>query len=200
MALIVVFLFSYSMLLFLFTLIFANRRWYFGILPPALFIALYAFTNQTLLWSNYLINAYAVVFAVMITLYLQTLFTWKTSLMFAGLITVADIVLVLITKAMVSVATETLSLQLPVLVTVPTIPRLGRMSLGLGDFFFAGLLAIQSFKKYGKRFGTISMIAMTASFTIFEAFLLTDKVSAFPGTVMIISGWLPLIIWKHYKS
>jgi presenilin-like A22 family membrane protease len=137
----------------------------------------------------------------MITLYLQTLFTWKTSLVFAAFITAADIVLVLITKAMVSVARATLSLQLPVLVTVPTIPRLPipAMSLGLGDFFFAGLLAIQSFKKYGRRFGAISMIAMTASFMIFEAFLLTDKVNAFPGTVMIITGWLPLIIWKHYK-
>lgn len=199
MALMVIFLFSYSMLLFLFTLIFANRRWYLAILPPALFIALYAFTSQTSLWSSYLINAYAVVFAVMITLYLQTLFTWKTSLMFAGLITVADIVLVLITKAMVSVATETLSLQLPVLVTVPTIPLLGRMSLGLGDFFFAGLLAIQSFKKYGRRFGAISIITMTASFMIFEALLLTYKVRAFPGTVMIITGWLPLIIWKYFR-
>jgi hypothetical protein len=200
-ALMIIFLFSYSMLLFLFTLAFAKEKFYpeFAAMPSALFIILYAFTRQTTLWSVYLINIYAVVFAVMITLYLQTLFTWKTSLVFVGLITTADIILVLVTKAMVSVATETLNLQLPVLVTVPTIPSLGKLSLGLGDFFFAGLLGIQSFKKYGRAFGFVSLVVMTISFLIYESFLLTYRIGAFPGTVMILSGWLILLIWKNYK-
>lgn len=201
-ALMIIFLFSYSMLLFLFTVAFTGKRFHaiFAALPSAMFIILYAVTRQTPLWSVYLINIYAVVFAVMITLYLQTMFTWKTSLIFVGLITAADIILVLVTKAMVSVATETLTLQLPVLVTVPTIPSLGRLSLGLGDFFFAGLLGIQSFKKYGKVFGFVSLVAMTISFLIYESLLLTYRIGAFPGTVMIVSGWLPIFLYKRFKS
>jgi len=202
MALMIVFMFSYSMLLFLFTLVFLKKRWYLAILPPALFVGLYAFTHTMPIWTVYLINVYAVVFAIMITLYLQTLFTWKTSLIFTGLLTIADIILVLGTKTMVSAATQTRSLNLPVLVAVPTLPTIILnekeiiMQLGLGDFFFAGLLTIQSMKQYGKRFALYSLIGMTVSFMITESLLFTFKVGAFPGTVMIIAGWLPLIAMK----
>lgn len=198
----VLFLFSYSMLLFLFTYTFTNEGFYpeVAVVPSAVFLILYFITRQTPIWSIYLINVYAVVFAVMITLYLQPLFTWKASLIFAGLITCADVVLVLVTKAMISVATETVNLQLPVLVTVPMIPLLGRMSLGLGDFFFAGLLSIQTATKYGWRFAIVCMAAMTASFFVFEVLLLTYHFSAFPGTVMIIAGWLPFAGWKYLSS
>ena len=196
------FLFSYSMLLFLFTFTFTNERFYpeVAVLPSALFIVFYFITRQTPIWSVYLINVYAVIFAIMITLYLQPLFTWKSSLIFVALITCADIVLVLVTRTMISVATETVNLQLPVLVTVPMIPLLGRMSLGLGDFFFAGLLSIQTARKYDICFALMCMAAMTASFFIFEAFLLTYRISAFPGTVMIIAGWLPLAGAKYLAS
>jgi hypothetical protein len=37
---------------------------------------------------------------------------------------------------------------------------------------------------------------MSVSFGIFEAFLLSSNFGAFPGTLMIICGWLPVIAWK----
>jgi len=183
-----------------------NERWYLAVLPPALFICLYLFFNKTPIWFPYLFDAYAIIFATLIILYLGTLFTWKTSVIFAGLLTIMDIILVLVTGSMVSAAKHVSGLGLPMLVSVPTIPLIQTergalyMSLGLGDFFFAGLLATQTFKKFGRNFAVLSAITMSVSFGIFEAFLLNYELKAFPGTLMIICGWLPLIAWKKLKK
>jgi len=161
------------------------------------------FFSRTPLWYPYLLDLYGIVFAVLIILYLGTLFTWKTLLIFVGLLTAMDIILVLFTGAMVSAASHVSSLRLPVLISLPTVPAIMTeqgtlyMGLGLGDFFFAGLLAIQTSKKYGKRLAILSIIAMAASFFIFETFMLNYKWSAFPGTLMIICGWLPIVIGKR---
>jgi len=177
-----------------------KERWYLAVLPAALFICLYVFFNSTRLWFPYLLNLYGLVFAVLIILYLGSLFTWKTTIIFAGLLTVMDIILVLGTGTMVSAASHISELKLPVLITLPTVPQIATqygvlyMSLGLGDFFFAGLLAIQTLKKFGKKLATMSIIAMTASFFIFEVLLLNYKLRAFPGTLMIIIGWLPILV------
>jgi hypothetical protein len=74
------------------------------------------------------------------------------------------------------------------------------LSLGLGDFFFAGLLAVQTFKKYGRRLAIASVIGMTVSFSIFEAFILTYRIGAFPGTLMIICGWIPFVLFQTVKN
>jgi hypothetical protein len=109
-------------------------------------------------------------------------------------------------------------LGLPVLVYLPNVPLItapqGALGffgflprgLGLGDFFFAGIIALQTFKKFGKKTGYISVVAMTLSFAIFEAFLpeisnalepiLNRPIDGFPGTLMIILGWLPVAAWK----
>jgi len=182
-----------------------KERWYLAVLPPALFICLYMFFSGTPVWFPYLLNLYGIVFAVLIILYLGSLFTWKASLIFVGLLTVMDIILVLFTGSMVSAASHVSGLRLPVLVSLPTVPAIVTdwgtlyMSLGLGDFFFAGLLAIQTFKKYGKDFAILSIITMSASFFIFEAFLLTYMPGPFPGTLMIVCGWLTLVLWKRLK-
>jgi len=203
MALMALFLFSYSMLLFIFTYLFSGNRWYVAVLPPAMFVLLYVFLGNTALWTDYLINVYGIIFAVLITLYIGSLFTWKTAVIFAGILTVVDIILVLGTETMVSAATKTINLRLPVLVTLQTLPpvtisgNIVSMRLGLGDFFFAGLLGVQTFKRYGRRFGVLSVAAMVISFFIYEALILTYGVSAFPGTLMIITGWLPLIAAKE---
>ncbi|MEM3616769.1 MAG: hypothetical protein QXN95_02580 [Candidatus Bathyarchaeia archaeon] len=184
----------------------AGRRWYLAALPSTLFIILYAFYSRSPIWFPYLLNMYGVVFAVLVILYLGALFTWKTTLIFAGLLTVADIILVLVTGTMVSAATHVSGLRLPVLVILPTVPAIttswGKlyMSLGLGDFFFAGLIAVQTYKKYGRQFAVLSAVAMAVSFFIFEALILTFKLRAFPGTLMIICGWLPLPLLKFLKS
>ena len=182
-----------------------KERWYLAVLPPALFICLYVFYGKTIIWFPYLMNLYGTVFAVLIILYIGSLFTWKTTLVFVGLLTIADIVLVLVTKSMVSAATSASDLRLPVLISLPITPLMATekglqyMSLGLGDFFFAGLLATQTWRKFGKRSAIASIVAMGLSFFVFEAALLTYGPTAFPGTVMIICGWLPLILWKKLE-
>ncbi|MEM2566972.1 MAG: hypothetical protein QXH20_00660, partial [Candidatus Bathyarchaeia archaeon] len=67
------------------------------------------------------------------------------------------------------------------------------------DFFFAGLIAVQTYKKYGRQLAVLSAAAMAASFFIFEALILTFNLRAFPGTLMIICGWLPLLLLKALK-
>ena len=205
--LMILFLFSYSALLFIFTYLFSTKRWYVAIAPPAVFVLLYLFLNGTLIWSNYLITIYAVVFAVLITLYVGSLFTWKPMLVFTMLVMIADIILVLVTGTMIQVAdTAFRSLSLPEMVAVPIVPPIVtargwmEMALGLGDFFFAGLLGIQTFKKFGRKIAVISIVAMTMSFFVFETILLTYWKIPFPGTVMIMCGWAPIAIGKTLKD
>jgi len=182
-----------------------KERWYLAALPPALFILLYLFYSDTIVWFPYLFDTYAILFAILIILYLGTLFTWKTSLVFAVLLTALDIILVLVTRAMVSAAIHVSSLGLPMLISLPTIPLITTahgnlfMSLGLGDFFFAGLLAMQTYKKFGRDLAVASTVGMSLSFAIFEIFLLNYEFKAFPGTLMIICGWLPFVVWKKFK-
>jgi hypothetical protein len=183
-----------------------KARWYLAVLPPALFILLYLSYNGTLLWFPYLLDAYGVIFAVLITLYLGSLFTWKNLFVFAGLLTIMDIVLVLFTGVMVTAAKQVSGLGLPVLISLPTLPLvitergLQYMSLGLGDFFFAGILATQTYKKFGKRTAFLSTLTISLSFAIFETFLLNYRWGAFPGTLMIICGWLPVVGWKLFAE
>lgn len=183
-----------------------RERWYLAFLPPALFILLYLVYNGTILWFPFLLNVYAVMFAVLITLYLGSLFSWRTVFIFAALLTVMDIILVLVTGVMVTAADQISALGLPVLVSLPTLPwvitekGLQYISLGLGDFFFAGILATQIHKKFGKKTAVQSAVTMSLSFAIFEVFLLNSSVKAFPGTLMIICGWLPIIAWKLFSE
>lgn len=182
-----------------------GERWYLAALPPALFILLYVFFGNTPIWFPYLLDTYGIVFAVLIILYLGSLFTWRATLIFVGLLTIMDIILVLYTGTMVSAAMHVMKLNLPILVSIPTIPAVveeGRvlyMSLGLGDLFFAGLIGIQTMKKFGKSFAILSLIAMAVSFFIFEVVMLNYRILAFPGTLMIVCGWLPFALWKTLK-
>lgn len=179
-----------------------DERWYLAVIPPALFISIYLFFNRTTLWFPYLQNLYGLVFAVLIVLYLGSVFTWKATLAFVGLLTIMDVILVLVTGSMISAARHVSTLRLPVLISLPIVPTIITewgvlyMSLGLGDLFFAGLIGIQTKKKYGNRLAIASVVAMAMSFFIFELFILNYEVIAFPGTVMIICGWLPLVLWK----
>jgi hypothetical protein len=205
--LMILFLFSYSTLLFMFTYLYTTKRWYIAIAPPAVFVLLYVFLRDTLIWSNYLVPVYGVVFAILITLYVGSLFSWKPTLLFALMLTIADTILVLVTGTMIQAADTTFrSLSLPVMVAVPIVPPIATtrgwlsMALGLGDFFFAGLLGIQTFKKYGRKTAIIAVSAMAVSFFIFETALLSYWKISFPGTVMIICGWLPIAAAKVLKD
>ena len=199
-----------------------QERLYIAVLPPTLFALLFLFFNVvyegTPVWYPILLDAFALTFAVLIILYLGSLFTWKTTLIFAALLTVVDMILVLGTGTMVTAAQQFTGLGLPVLVHLPNVPLIAAQEgyvsffgfaprgLGVGDFFFAGILALQTFKKYGKKVAYIAVIGMTISFAIFEAFLpeilvlleplLQREIGGFPGTLMIITGWLPVVVWK----
>ncbi|MGB9676719.1 MAG: hypothetical protein ACPL0C_05985 [Candidatus Bathyarchaeales archaeon] len=183
-----------------------KERFYMALLPPALFLCLYLFFSGTPAWFPYLINVYGVIFAVLVIIYIGSVFTWKTTLIFVGLLTIMDIILVLFTGTMVSAARHVSSLRLPILVTIPIVPTITidgstlYMSLGLGDFFFAGVIGIQTAKKFGRKTMFWSIVAMCLSFFVFETFLLNAELRAFPGTLMIICGWIPVAIWKSIKN
>ncbi|MEM3642120.1 MAG: hypothetical protein QXH37_09390, partial [Candidatus Bathyarchaeia archaeon] len=171
-SLMVLFLFSCSILLFMFTYVLLNRRWYLATVPPAVFILLYLLLRNTAIWLLYLANIYSAVFAILAILYLGCLFTWKATWVFACLITLLDILLVFVTKAMVDLAKTGLGLGLPIAVMVPIFPPIMGINyfigLGLGDFFLAGLLSIQILKRYGKTSAFLSVTAISIAFFIFE--------------------------------
>jgi presenilin-like A22 family membrane protease len=201
-----------------------QEKWYIAVQPPALFVLLFAFYNVfyngTPVWYPILWDVFALTFAVLIILYLGSLFTWKTALVFAVLLTIVDIILVLGTGSMVDAAQQFTGLGLPVLVYLPKFPLIpipsGSSStgffgfipsgLGLGDFFFAGILALQTLKKFDKKTALLSIVAMSISFGIWLASLpeivstleplLGRELVGFPGTLMIIPGWLLIVAWK----
>lgn len=202
-----------------------RERWYISVQPPALFLLLFIFynllyTGEAQIWDPILMNIYAIVVAVMIIFYLSPLFTWKTTVIFAALLTIVDIILVLGTRTMGEAANQFTEIGLPVVVFLPNIPLTPvppsypyksfygfyGNGLGVGDFFFAGILAIQTLKKFDKKTALISVFAMTISFALFLALmgeiikvlepLIGPGIEYFPGTLMIICGWLPVVIWK----
>jgi hypothetical protein len=176
-----------------------GERWYLAVLPPALFLLLYVFFRGTPLWFPYFFNIFAITFAILITLYLASLFTWKIVFIFAGLLTVMDIILVFGTGTMGTAATTLFNLGLPIAVVLPRVPMQGALSfggLGLGDFFFAGILATQTYKKFGEKTAVTSALVMAISLGIFYVIQLYFEIMFFPATVSIICGWLPVVAWK----
>ncbi len=196
----------------------AQERWYIAVQPPALFVLLFAFYNvfyngAAPVWYPILWNVFAFTFAILIILYLGSMFTWKTAFVFAVLLTIVDIILVIGTGSMGEAAQQFTSLGLPVLVYLPNVPfafsaegAILFRGLGLGDFFFTGILALQTYKKFDKKTALLSVVAMSISFGIWLAFipeivaalepLLGRVLFGFPGTLMIIPGWLLVVAWK----
>jgi hypothetical protein len=191
-------------------------RWYLAIQPAAIFLLLFVFFNllyggSAHIWQPYLMDVFGFTFAVLIILYLSSLFNWKTVGIFAALLTIIDIILVIGTGTMVTAAQQFTGLGLPVLVYLPNYPLIHNMGgliefrgLGLGDFFFAGILLVQTYKKFGQKTAVVSAVAMALAFGIWEAFLddilavlepiVGRDVGGFPGTLMIISGWIPVVV------
>ena len=181
----------------------AKQKWYVAALSPALFLLLFFFYSGTPIWFPYLLDVYGLIFAFLIVIYLSTLFTWKTVFIFAGFLTLMDIILVWVTGTMVQAANAVSGLGLPVLVAFPTIPFITVegsiliLRLGLGDFFFAGILATQTLKKFGRKTAVVSVLTMSVSFGLFELLLLNPTAfHALPATLPIILGWLPTVAAK----
>jgi len=196
----------------------SKARWYVAAQPPAVFVLLFLLFNVFYggalnLWNPLLMDVFGFTFAILIILYLSSLFTWKTVGLFAVLLTIMDIILVIVTPVMVTTATTFTKIGLPVLVYLPNVPfvysttgALLSRGLGLGDFFFAGVLAVQTYKKFGKKTAIAAVVAEAIAFGIWEAFLrdilnylnpiVGRDIGGFPGTLMILSGWAPIIAWK----
>jgi len=183
------YLYVYSVVLILFTYL-VVPKWYVGVLVAALFNELYFLYRDTPIWDPYLVNLFAIIFVICISVYLGGLFTWKTTTVFVVLLTAMDIVQVLVTGFMVESSEKLLALRFPVAVILPTFPSEGRILLGLGDIFLFGLLGIQLTQKYGRKSGLTSTALATGVFLLLETILLNYYPKAFPATVLIIGGWL----------
>lgn len=185
-------------------------KWHIAIQPPALFLLLIIFFNVlyvegTLnIWFPILLDVFGATFAILIILYLSPMFNWKTVGIFAVLLTVLDIILVF-SGPMVAAAETFTGLGLPVLIYLPNVPLylnsaggIALRGLGLGDFFFAGILAVQTFNQFGKKYAYASIIAMVLAFGIWEAYLpdffALTGFRGFPATVCIITGWIPVAV------
>jgi len=193
------FLLFYSLALFVFVYSAMPKKWYIAPILPAIFLLLYFF-----FWGIPQMDIFAAVFVVFVSVYIATFFEWKTLAVFAGLLTVLDVVQVFGTRFMVGYGEKVMKLALPAAIEIPLFPYLGLMTLGLGDFLLSGLLAIQTSRKYGRRFGYISVAFIAGAFLIFEALqlwyfeLLKQSYTpqeaalraAMPATVFIVSGWL----------
>jgi len=202
---------------------YSKPKWYVAVQPPAIFVLLFVFFNfisnagTAAVWFPIVMDVFGLTFAILIILYLSSLFNWKTVGLFAVLLTTMDIILVF-SGPMVAAANTFTGLGLPVLVYLPNIPLIkataGYLSifgfapvgLGLGDFFFGGVLAVQTFNKFGKKIAFEAVIAMTIAFGLWEASfavvlpalssILGHPLTGFPGTLMILSGWAPVAGWK----
>ncbi|MFQ6064903.1 MAG: hypothetical protein ACE5L6_05440 [Candidatus Bathyarchaeia archaeon] len=196
MAIVVFFLYAYSTILFLFTYLIVPK-WYFALLAPACFIALYF-----LWWNLYFLTLFAAIFAICASVYLGSLFTWKTTAVFVALLTLMDVVQVFVTGFMVEagkVVGE--QLLLPIVIILPSFPSSGLLALGLGDIFLTTLLVIQTTEKYGKRWGLVSLAAIGVVFFLLETIWLNSEVPALPATVLIIAGWLAALGIRYlYRS
>ena len=195
-AILILFLAAYSFILFLFTYT-AVEKWYLALLPPISFVISYFF-----FWDIHFplfLNIFAILFAISISIYIGSLFSWKTVLVFAGLIAIMDIIQVFGTKHMGEAASIFITLRLPVLLRVPTFPLQGTILLGLGDIFLGGLLAIQTMRKYGKRAGFLSSLSIGGAFFIFETmiFQFEELSRIFPATLVVICGWLLSLGFYH---
>ena len=191
-----------------------KARWYVAAQPPAAFVLLFLLFNVFYsgpfpIWAPYIMDVFGLTFAILIILYLSSLFSWKTVGLFAVLLTTMDIILVIGTPAMLTAANTFSGLGLPVLVYLPNVPlifnpELVYRGLGLGDFFFAGVLAVQAYNKFGKKIALVTIAAEAISFGIWEAYLreiidwltpiLGRNIGGFPGTLMILTGWAPIIV------
>ena len=190
-AILVLFLWVFSVALFMTTYL-ISQKWYLGFIGPAIFLALYFLFKDTAVWKWYLLDLFAIIFIIFITVYVGSFFTWKTTFAFAFFLTIMDVIQVLYTGYMITTSRKVFDLALPIFIVLPVVPSLQfLMALGLGDLFLTGLLSIQTEKKYGKRFAVLTILSMAVVFGIVEALMLTYfPEQALPATVMIFSGWL----------
>lgn len=195
-AIMAIFLCFFSLALFVATCL-VMPKWYLALITPTVFLAGYYFFRDYPLLQEPInpflilyIDFFAAIFVVFISIYLGSLFTWKTTGLFVGLIVIVDVFQVFVTGHMQETGRKMLDLKLPVMMLLPTFPYKSIYGLGLGDFFFSSLLSIQTSKIYGRKIGLASAVSMAVVFAIFEAAQIHFNIKAMPATLFIICGWL----------
>ncbi len=192
-ALLGLFLFAYTAILLLFTFLFVPK-WYLALVPPVLFLLSFFYC-----WNIYSFNFFALLFGISVAVYMGNLFTWKTTVAFAALVTIMDVIQVLITGHMGEAFETAQTLGLPAFIKIPMFPAVGLTYLGLGDLFLFGLLSIQITRKYGRKFGLRSIILMSTVYLLLYTVLLNyyPLTNGFPATVLVVSGWLTSLGARH---
>jgi len=178
---------AYSYMLFVFTYM-VLKKWYLAAVLPVVFLVSYVY-----LFSNLAVyNLFVVVFAVVITIYISSFFTWKTVWLFAAILTVMDVIHVYLTGFMKQAAVGMIELKLPVMLILPRVPpSLHPIGLGTGDLFLAGLLAIQTAKKLGQKAGILVAAMNGVAMFVFEVISFnTGFADFFPATIVVVAGWL----------
>jgi hypothetical protein len=172
------------------------KRWYLALFPPIVLILFYFFY-----WNIYIFNLFAIIFACIITIYLNTLFSWKTISIFAILITLLDVFQVFGTGFMGQAAIKILELKLPVLIVLPTYPIDGIMGLGLGDILLSGLLSMQMVLKRGQKVGILTALTISIALFFYEIISFNyTSFTYFPATIIVIMGWLSTIVITSSKT
>lgn len=179
----VLFLFAASSLLFLLSYLIVPK-WPLALLLPALLILLYFYS-----WNLIFLDLFAILLVVSAILYIGRLFTWRTTLVYAALLTAVDILHVFGTRHMVEYAEKLTGLGLPMMIILPTLPYFGFVGLGLGDLLLSGLFSIQTARRWGKKQGLICCISIAATFLL-GAFIVLNTERALPATIFVSLGWL----------
>lgn len=181
----IVFLFSSVSLLFLLGYVIFPTKWPVALVLPGVFLLLYFFD-----WNVWFMDIFAVLLVLSVILYTSGIFTWKATLVFAGLLTAMDVVQVFGTKYMETVAQKATSMLLPLLIVVPTFPLQGYVSLGLGDLMLTGLFVNQTAQKWGKRYGYVCCGSVAVVLLLGELILFNTPFHFLPATVFVCVGWL----------
>ena len=192
-ALLGLFLFAYVAILFLFSFL-LSPKWTLAVVPPVLFLFSFFY-----FWNIYTFNFFAILFGISVAIYMGSLFTWKTTVAFASLLTLMDIIQVLITGHMGEAFETAKALGVPAYIKLPMFPASGISYLGLGDLFLFGLLSLQSTRKYGRNFGFKSTILMALLYLLLQTVLLNyyPLENGFPATVLVTSSWLVTLGVKY---
>ena len=183
---------AYLYMLFVFAYMIL-KKWYLALVAPIVFLVSYFY-----FWHLVVFNLFVVVFAVVITVQMSSLFTWKSVGAFAAILTIMDIFHVYVTGFMKQAAIEMIELKLPVLLILPRVPSGNLIGLGLGDLFLGGLLAVQTAKKLGQKAGILVAAMNGVAMFIFEIISLnTNFAEFFPATIIVVAAWLASlgVIW-----
>ncbi|MEM1514574.1 MAG: hypothetical protein QXH24_00735 [Candidatus Bathyarchaeia archaeon] len=206
----ILFITALSYNLFIFTHLF-SRRVVVSIVPPIIFTASFLILNfllmENILAVILITDIFSVTFAIIAVTLISPLFSWRVMIIFASLLAIMDFIHVFITGSMVEAAGKVVSLSLPLILLLPSISSLKKLTiLGLGDIFLSGLLSTHVASRYNSKAGLLTAFSISIVFLIYDViasnFIL--HLRAFPATILVLSGFLmgmsPYIFKKRKRT